>query len=368
MAKPAAFELRQLFDRTSCTYTYLLMCLASREAVLIDPVLELVARDLEAVEGMGAKLKYVLNTHVHADHVTGSGKLKAAVPGLLSVISEASGGVADVRVAHQDKVEFGNLTLVVRSTPGHTPGCVTYVLNAESGAMAFTGDALMIRGCGRTDFQGGCPATLYDSVHSQILSLPDDTKIWSAHDYSGRTVSTVGEEKKYNPRLTKSKEEFVALMHARFDGSKYPGAIDASLPANMVCGVFEADGVPVAHPDGFTWKPRDPPTLPPALPSDVAAHLTAADVRVLDLRGLSEVAKTPCVEGAYNLPSNPTNAAAHIAGWAASGVCDKKDTPIVLYCGSGRRAGLAGARLVELGYSRCLNGKDLATINEARAK
>jgi sulfur dioxygenase len=180
----SALEIRQLFDRESCTYTYLLVCTKTRDAVLIDPVLDLTARDLEAVTGMKAKLKFVLNTHVHADHITSSGKLKAEVPGLQSVISKASGAMADVHVEHGDNVVFGEVSLGVRHTPGHTPGCVTYVLEAsnekEIGA-AFTGDALLIRGCGRTDFQGGSAEALYDSVTREILSLPDRTMLWPAH-------------------------------------------------------------------------------------------------------------------------------------------------------------------------------------------
>jgi sulfur dioxygenase len=236
------------------------MCPNTRDAVLIDPVLECADRDLEAIAGMRANLKLILNTHVHADHITSSGKLKKAVPGVRSVISEASGAVADVTVKHGDTVTFGECSLEVRSTPGHTPGCVSYVNSDKS--FVITGDALLVRGCGRTDFQGGDPSILYDSVSSQIFSLPGSTIIWPGHDYSGRTCTTVEEEMANNPRLSKTKEEFIDLMKKRFDGSSYPGMIDVALPANMVCGVFEdgtfePNAVPVKHPGGFVWVPKD---------------------------------------------------------------------------------------------------------------
>lgn len=261
-------HIRQLYDRESCTYTYIVQDPVSLEALIIDPVIGCHERDVEALEGLGvSKLKWIANTHVHADHVTGSARLRAHQQhkDARTVISKASGGVADRLVRNGDALVIGDRSIEVISTPGHTPGCITFVTDDKSAA--FTGDALLIRGCGRTDFQGGDPAQLFDSVWAGIFSLPDSTKIWPGHDYSGRTVTSVGEEKVHNPRLTKSKEEFVKFMRNRFDGSQYPGAIDISLPANMVCGVYEplsngaacwdpASGTPVPHPGGFIWKPR----------------------------------------------------------------------------------------------------------------
>lgn len=232
--------IRQLFDRESCTYTYLLMDKASHDAVLIDPVLELVERDMAVVSAVGAKLKYILNTHVHADHITGSGVMKAkyAAQGdqVRSVISKESTAKADKFVTHGDVLYFGEQTLQVRSTPGHTPGCVAYILN-ESQGHVFCGDTVLVGGCGRTDFQGGDPNTLFDSVWNELFSLPEGTVLYPGHDYKGRTCSTVGEEKRLNSRLTKPKDEFVELMNELFDGSNYPKKLDVSLPANLVCGV-----------------------------------------------------------------------------------------------------------------------------------
>ncbi|ROT75645.1 persulfide dioxygenase ETHE1, mitochondrial [Penaeus vannamei] len=225
---------RQLFDRETCTYTYLLADTQTKEAVLIDPVIDLAERDAKLVGELGLELKYVMNTHVHADHITGTGLLKKLVPGCQSVIAEVSGAVADVLIKHGETVKFGEHELEVRSTPGHTNGCVTYVShNLKS---VFTGDALLIRGCGRTDFQEGSAETLYESVHSQILSLPEDYVVYPAHDYKGNTSSSVGEEKQFNPRLTKPKDEFIEIMNNL--GLPYPKKIDISLPPNKVCGLY----------------------------------------------------------------------------------------------------------------------------------
>ncbi|XP_069496955.1 persulfide dioxygenase ETHE1, mitochondrial [Ambystoma mexicanum] len=224
---------RQLFEPVSSTYTYLLADQATKEAVLIDPVLETAKRDAKLVRELGLNLVYAANTHCHADHITGTGLLKRLLPGCTSVISKDSGAAADILIQEGHTIKFGRFALETRSTPGHTDGCLTYVLQDHS--MAFTGDALLIRGCGRTDFQQGCPRTLYNSVHSKILSLPEHCLLYPAHDYTGQSVSSVKEEKQLNPRLTKSVEEFVKIM----DGLNLPkpSQIDIAVPANLKCGI-----------------------------------------------------------------------------------------------------------------------------------
>ncbi|KAL9978361.1 hypothetical protein ACROYT_G015862 [Oculina patagonica] len=222
---------RQLFDLESYTYTYLLGCPKTRAAVIIDPVDTQAERDMKIAKELDLKLIYAMNTHVHADHVTGTGILKN-LTGCKSVISKISGAKADVFVNDGEKIEFGDQELEVRSTPGHTNGCVTYVNHADR--MAFTGDALLIRACGRTDFQEGNPETLYDSVRSKILSLPEDYFLYPAHDYNGMTATTVGEELRHNPRLTKSKEEFVQIMENL--GLARPKKMDEAVPWNVMCG------------------------------------------------------------------------------------------------------------------------------------
>ncbi|KAH6780765.1 glyoxalase II 3 [Perilla frutescens var. hirtella] len=236
---------RQLFEKESSTYTYLLADAShpDKPALLVDPVDKTVDRDISLVKELGLKLIYAINTHVHADHVTGTGLLKSKVPGLKSIISKASNAKADLFVEPGDKICFGDLFLEVRATPGHTQGCVTYVTGdgpyQPQPRMAFTGDALLIRGCGRTDFQGGSSDQLYDSVHSQIFTLPKDTFLYPAHDYKGFSVSTVAEEMQYNPRLTKDKETFKNIMSNL--NLSYPKMIDIAVPANMVCGLQDVE-------------------------------------------------------------------------------------------------------------------------------
>mmetsp|Transcript_15334 Transcript_15334/g.23090 ORF Transcript_15334/g.23090 Transcript_15334/m.23090 type:complete len:235 (+) Transcript_15334:72-776(+) len=229
--------LRQLFEKTSSTYTYLLACPTSKLCVLIDPVVETAERDASIVKELGLELKYAINTHCHADHVTGTGKLKSLIPGCKSVISAASGAEADIKLNETDRIEFGSRYLSCLFTPGHTDGCFSYLLDDQS--MVFTGDALLIRGCGRTDFQAGDAARLYDSVHSKLFTLPGTCRVYPAHDYKGRMSSTIDEEKNLNPRLSKSKEEFIDIM-ANLNLSR-PAQIDKAVPANMRCGVCEDD-------------------------------------------------------------------------------------------------------------------------------
>lgn len=226
---------RQLFEITSSTYTYLLADTTSKEALLIDPVLETVERDSKLVSELGFTLKYVANTHVHADHITGSGKLKELHPGCKSVLSirnvEAK---ADMKVAEYDYLELGNRKLFVLATPGHTSGCISFVLDDLS--KVFTGDTMLIRGCGRTDFQGGSASTLYHSVHSRLFTLPAACSVFPAHDYKGQTCSTIAEERSLNPRLTKDEKGFIEIMDNL--NLPYPKKIDEAMPANLECGIF----------------------------------------------------------------------------------------------------------------------------------
>ncbi|GAB0200427.1 persulfide dioxygenase ETHE1, mitochondrial [Grus japonensis] len=224
--------LRQLFEPSSCSYTYVLADVSTGDAVIIDPVLETVPRDARLLRELGLTLRYAVNTHCHADHVTGSGALRKLL-GCRSVISRASGARADLLVGEGDELRFGAFALRARASPGHTPGCFTWVLDDASAA--FTGDALLIRGCGRTDFQQGCPRTLYRSVHEKIFTLPDGCLVYPAHDYNGQTVSTVGEERRFNPRLTLSPDDFVTLMEGL--NLPRPHLMDVAVPANLRCGI-----------------------------------------------------------------------------------------------------------------------------------
>eukprot|EP00550_Attheya_septentrionalis_P011370 CAMPEP_0198305368 /NCGR_PEP_ID=MMETSP1449-20131203/57870_1 /TAXON_ID=420275 /ORGANISM="Attheya septentrionalis, Strain CCMP2084" /LENGTH=239 /DNA_ID=CAMNT_0044007901 /DNA_START=169 /DNA_END=888 /DNA_ORIENTATION=+ len=234
----ADLGMKQLFDEDSSTFTYLLWDAETKDAVLVDPVDIQVDRDLKEVDALGLKLLYGVNTHAHADHITGTGLLKQRVPGLKSIISKASGALADETISEGDKVTFGSRYFEARATPGHTAGCMSYVMDDKTFVM--TGDALLIQGCGRTDFQGGSAETLYDSVHSKLFSLPDDCIVYPAHDYKGRTSSVIKDERETNPRLGagKTKQEFVEIMGNL--NLSYPKHIDRAVPANMKCGVPDA--------------------------------------------------------------------------------------------------------------------------------
>lgn len=231
-------NFRQLFDPETSTYTYLLADDRTLEAVLIDPVREHVERDVTLLRELGLRLLYTLETHVHADHVTASGLLRERLGSKVVVGARAGVQNADLALGDGVGVRFGEHWLEARETPGHTGGCVTF--HWPDAKRAFTGDALLIRGCGRTDFQQGDPRRLFHSVRDRIFTLPDDTQLHPAHDYQGRTVTTVGEEKRFNPRLgtARTEEEFVQIMGAL--KLAYPKRMDEAVPANLVSGTAAA--------------------------------------------------------------------------------------------------------------------------------
>ena len=223
---------RQLFDRESCTYTYLVADDAAHVAALIDPVRENVARDLELMEQLGVTLTHIFETHVHADHITGAGELRKRTSAKSHVARDGGAPCADVLLDDGDVVRVGAIEVRVLATPGHTSDCLSFAV----GDRVFTGDALFIRGCGRTDFQNGDAGTLYDSVMTKLFSLPEATLVYPGHDYRGMSVSTVGEEKRHNPRLGggTTREAFIAKMAALV--LPPPAKIAEALPANLACG------------------------------------------------------------------------------------------------------------------------------------
>jgi glyoxylase-like metal-dependent hydrolase (beta-lactamase superfamily II) len=223
---------RQLFEPETSTYTYLVACPRTREAALLDPVAGQVEAYVALLAELGLTLRWVLDTHVHADHVTAADALRARLGAQVALGAGAGVACADVLLSDGDTVQVGDLRVTARPTPGHTDGCTSYVMDDR----VFTGDALLIDGCGRTDFQQGDAGRLYDSIHGQIFCLAPDTLVYPGHDYRGLTVSTVKQEQARNPRLGagRSRESFVQLMSEL--KLAYPRFIDQALPANLRCG------------------------------------------------------------------------------------------------------------------------------------
>ena len=226
---------RQLFDYETWTYTYLLADPETHEAVLIDTVKEQVERDLKLLQEMGLKLKYLLETHIHADHVTGASDLREKTGAKVAVSEVAGVDCADISLKDGDELRLGNHAIRAMSTPGHTNTCMSYFIEG----MVFTGDTMMIRDVGRTDFQQGSNDKMWDSITKKIFGLPEDTIIYPAHDYKGFHSSTVGEEKKFNSKLGggKTKDDFVKLMKEMKLGQ--PKKINVAVPANLKCGRVE---------------------------------------------------------------------------------------------------------------------------------
>ncbi|MDA1097734.1 MAG: MBL fold metallo-hydrolase [Proteobacteria bacterium] len=239
---------RQLFDPQSATYTYLLADSGTGEAVLIDPVYEQARRDGALLNELGLNLLYTLETHVHADHVTGAWLLRNSAGSKIAQSADGGAVGVDQPLVHGDRINFGDRYLTVRATPGHTAGCLTFVLDTEK--MAFTGDCLLIRGCGRTDFQGGDAGQMYRSIHTQIFTLPDDCLLYPGHDYRGLTATSVAEEKAFNPRLggQLSQSDFAGYMDNL--GLDHPKKMDIAVPANLKCGRPDDDDIPDDKP---TW-------------------------------------------------------------------------------------------------------------------
>lgn len=225
-------EIRQLFDPESSTYSYLLWDPASKEVALIDSVKEQVDRDEKLIRELGLKLKWLLETHIHADHITGAGELRARFDKQpkVAVHRASQSHCADRLLDDGDELKLGDESIQVLYTPGHTDTDISYRIDGA----VFTGDTLLIRGSGRTDFQSGDAGKAYDSITGKLFTLPDATRVYPGHDYNGLTVSTIGEEKRTNPRLAKGREAYIALMNA-MDLPK-PKRIDEAVPGNLRCG------------------------------------------------------------------------------------------------------------------------------------
>jgi glyoxylase-like metal-dependent hydrolase (beta-lactamase superfamily II) len=226
-------KIRQLFDTETSTFSYLVWDEQSREAALIDSVDTQMERDLQLIKELNLNLKYTLETHIHADHITASGQIRDRLGSRAVVHRNSQSACADILVTDGDAIKLGDQQIVVMETPGHTDTCISY----RTDGIVFTGDALLIRGCGRTDFQAGDAGTLYDSIHSRLFSLPDETIVYPGHDYHGFCCSTIGEEKAHNPRLgnNRPKQAFIDLMNAL--DLDPPKKIAEAVPGNLECGL-----------------------------------------------------------------------------------------------------------------------------------
>ena len=332
---------RQLHDSTSSTYTYLLGDPQLREAVLIDPVLELARRDDALLRELGLELIYTLDTHVHADHVTAAWLLKQTTGSRIALAADSGAEGIDLPLRHGDLIRFGSRHLEARATPGHTNGCMTFVLDDRS--MAFTGDALLIRGAGRTDFQQGSAAALYRSIKEQIFPLPDDCVLYPAHDYRGLTCSSVGEEKRFNPRIgaARSERDFVGFMaNLRLP---HPKLMDVAVPANLKCGhigATEAVLAPSWAPLRYTYAGIDEID-----PQWVAEHVR--DLQIVDVREPDEyVGEIGHIPGARLVP----------LGRLAECIDElDKNAPTVTICRSGGRSAQAVTLLRNTGFTKVAN-------------
>jgi len=331
---------RQLFDPQSSTYSYLLA--DAGEALLIDPVFDEAPRDAALVRELGLKLLYTVETHVHADHVSGAWNLKRRLGSRIAVSVDSGAEGADRYLKNAETIQFGNRYLEVRATPGHTKGCCTYVLDDQT--MAFTGDCLLIRGCGRTDFQQGDARAMYRSVHERIFSLPDSCLLYPAHDYRGLMVSSVGEERRFNPRLggELSEDDFVGYMNNL--GLPHPKQMDIAVPANLKCGRRQGAEEPVESPD---WGPINLTFagIWEVQPHWVQEHLH--ELRVIDVREPEEYdGPLGHIPGAESIPLGT------LAGRAGE---IAKDLPLITVCRAGGRSAQATVILKKAGVERVAN-------------
>lgn len=221
---------RQLFDADSWTYTFLIADEDTHEAVIIDSVRDQSERDLKLIRELGLTLIYAIDTHVHADHITALGTLRKATNCATGYSVHCDVPCADLSLKDGDQLNFGRHTLKVIETPGHTPGCISFLVDG----LLFSGDALLIRGCGRTDFPGGDASVLYHSLTDKLLTLPDNTVVYPGHDYNGKMVTTIGEEKAHSPRLAMNEDDFIEHMGNL--NLALPKQLNDALPANKACG------------------------------------------------------------------------------------------------------------------------------------
>jgi glyoxylase-like metal-dependent hydrolase (beta-lactamase superfamily II)/rhodanese-related sulfurtransferase len=321
---------RQLFDSVSGTYSYLLASRPGGEALILDPVLEKADRYCKLLQELDLKLVKAVDTHLHADHVTGLAELRDRTHCITIMGEQSKADVVSMRVSEGDKVTIEGLSLDVMYTPGHTDDSYSYLM----GDRVFTGDTLLIRGTGRTDFQNGSARAQYDSIFNRLLKLPEETLVFPAHDYKGDTVSTIGEEKRYNPRLqVKSIDEYIELMGNL--NLPNPKLMDVVIPANMHVGLHQDE----LAKEGRSLDARE-----------AIASLGRPDVLLVDLRENSERSKHGTLSGALHAPY-PSIGESLKAGGMLREVAAATGRRIVFFCAFGERSAMAVAAAKEAGLA-----------------
>jgi sulfur dioxygenase len=326
----ARMIFRQLFDSTSGTYTYLLASRHGGEALIIDPVLERVDRYLQLVRELDLRLVKAVDTHLHADHVTGLGALRDRTHCITVMGEQTHADVVSMRVTEGDRVEIEGVRLDVLYTPGHTDDSYSFLMADR----VFTGDTLLIRGTGRTDFQNGDPRAQYDSIFNKLMKLPEETMVYPAHDYKGDTVSTIGEEKHFNPRLNvKSVEEYVDLMN----NLKLPNPkmMDVAVPANMQVGLRQEE---IAR-KGWALSA-----------AEAMALRGRTDAVIVDLREKSEREKHGVIPGSLHAPY-PDLPEYIAAGGMLQELAAATGKRVVFYCAYGERSAMAVAAAQNAGLA-----------------
>jgi glyoxylase-like metal-dependent hydrolase (beta-lactamase superfamily II)/rhodanese-related sulfurtransferase len=321
---------RQLFDSVSGTYSYLLASRAGGEALILDPVLEKADRYCQLLRELDLRLVKAVDTHLHADHVTGLGELRDRTQCITIMGEQSKADVVSMRVSDGDKVMIEGLSLDVMYTPGHTDDSYSYLM----GDRVFTGDTLLIRGTGRTDFQNGSSRAQYESIFNRLLKLPDETLVFPAHDYKGDTVSTIGEERRYNPRLqVRSVDEYIELMaNLKLPN---PKMMDVAVPANMHVGLHQEE----LAKQGLALSARD-----------AINSLGRSDILLVDLREASERAKHGTISGALHAPY-PGIAESLKPGGMLREVAAATGRRVVFFCAFGERSAMAVAAAKNAGLA-----------------
>jgi sulfur dioxygenase len=328
---------RQLFDATSSTYTYLLASRHGGEALIIDPVLERVDRYIQLLRELDLRLVKAIDTHLHADHITGLEALSERTRCITVMGEQTKADVVSIRVSDGDRVGIEGLSLEALYTPGHTDDSYSYLMQDR----VFTGDTLLIRGTGRTDFQNGDPRMQYESLFGRLLKLPDEMLVYPAHDYKGDTVSTIGEERAFNPRLqVKSVEDYAALMNAL--NLPNPKMMDVAVPANMRIGLAQQ----IVAGKGWAISAEDAKTL-----------LGQTDVALIDLREEQERRKHGVIPGSLHVPYQDVEDSLKADGLLQQ-LAKGTGRRLVFYCAFGERSAMAvqAAQAAGFATSRHIHG------------